>query len=252
MVTGSCGAGGTDLMGALGLLEQVALWLLEALGAVVTGSAGITGTGGTVVTGNYRAGGSELQGVLEAVGQTEMGLPGAPAVAVLCYWDHWCRQCLVTGTDGTEILGALGCAMLCFWKRCDHQDRQCWVTGSAPGCSPPAFPHALCHCSAMAAGPHIWLRRPDVWLPQRPPPVNTSWPPLGPPGPSQPRAEGPAGGGGVCVPLLHGEVVPTSPSAQRVADVRTSCTSLATFCSASGCCVLELPAVQPTGAVATP
>lgn len=182
-------------MGALGLLEQVALWLLEALGAVVTGSAGITGTGGTVVTGNHRAGGSELQGVLEAVGQAEMGLPGAPAVAVLCYWDHWCRQCLVTGTDGTEILGALGCAMLCFWKRCDHQDRQCWVTGSAPGCSPPAFPHALCHCSAMAAGPHIWLRRPDVWLPQRPPPVNTSWPPLGPPGPSQPRAEGPAGGG---------------------------------------------------------
>lgn len=78
-------------MGALGLLEQVALWLLEALGAVVTGSAGITGTGGTVVTGNRRTGGSELQGVLEAVGQAEMGLPGAPAVAVLCYWDHWCR-----------------------------------------------------------------------------------------------------------------------------------------------------------------
>ena len=89
------------------------------------------------------------------------------------------------------LLGALespGRAVLGHWE--------------CSGLQPPSSPHALCHCSAMAAGPHIWLRRPDVWLPQRPPLVNTSWPPLGPPGPAQPRAEGPAGvGGGFGSPL---------------------------------------------------
>lgn len=193
--------------------------------------------------------------MLEAVGQAELGFLGAPAVAVLCYWDHGCRQCSVTGmirAGGAEILGALGWAVLCYWEHWNHQDRQCWVTGSAPGCSPPRAPprvvSLLCYGSwtpHLAAPPRCLVAEATAACKHIMAPSGSAWF-------CSAQGGGPCRGGGVCFPSLHGEVVPTSPDAQRVADVRTSCPSSAAFCSAAGRCVLELPAVQPTGAVATP